>query len=481
MGSVWLARVRKHADFERFFAVKTVLAQHAADPGFRKMFLDETRIASAISHANVASILDAGEEQDSLYMVMEWVEGDSLQALMTTVEAADGKIAPNIVLRIMADACAGLHAVHEARDRAGKPLDIVHRDLSPHNILISAQGLPKLVDFGVARARDRLSDTTSSGTLKGKVRYMSPEYASGHPVDRRSDLWGIGAVLYRLLEGRSPLEAENNYAVLRMLLDKTAPDPMSAGVPPTLAAVILRCLEVDPAKRFATAEDVRRALEGVMLDLALHATTADVATYLDEQLGGQVKRRRATIDATLAALDQAPAGTLPPTPAPLSLAARGPAHSSSWLSVPDVAVATREVTVLIHAGPRAAALRRARALRWALGLSAVMTAGMIASALVTRARPLGATLIVAASAPHAPGSANVPPEATKDVPLAPPTGSVPADVAPVPSADSATSPAAAAASPSSAPTKSRSKKSGSRGTAKTGVSSVPSDVFDDRK
>ncbi len=431
MGSVWLARVRRSADFERFFAVKTVLPQYAADPGFRKMFMDETRIASAISHANVASILDVGEQDGTLYMIMEYVEGDSLNVLMMEREGHGQKVEPRVALRIVADACAGLHAVHEATDRAGRPLDIVHRDLSPHNILISTHGQPKLVDFGVARARDRLADTTSSGTLKGKVRYMSPEYAAGESIDRRSDLWGIGAVLYRLLEGRCPIDADNNYAVLRMLLNKDRPEPMSPAVPAPLAAVIMRCLELDPANRYGTAEEVHRALEKAMVDLGLTATVPDVAAYSGEHLRDIADRKKKTIEATLTELERAD-GALPDTPGPLS-DPRGGVSSISLMSVEGAPVgsdvngpatpatpATKDLTVLLHTSRKARALKRAQRLQW--GLGAVAAAGAIVAATAYAGR--GSPKVAAATPASASASASAvtaQPTQAGPAPVPPPT------------------------------------------------------------
>jgi serine/threonine-protein kinase len=482
MGSVWLARVRRSADFERFFAVKTVLPQYAADPGFRKMFMDETRIASAISHANVASILDVGEQDGTLYMIMEYVEGDSLNVLMMEREGNGQKVEPRVALRIVADACAGLHAVHEARDRAGKPLEIVHRDLSPHNILISTHGQPKLVDFGVARARDRLADTTSSGTLKGKVRYMSPEYAAGESIDRRSDLWGIGAVLYRLLEGRCPVDADNNYAVLRMLLNKDPPEPMSPAVPAPLAAVVMRCLELDPANRYSTAEEVHRALEKAMVDLGLTATVPDVAAYSGEHLRDISDRKKKTIEATLAELERAD-GALPDTPGPLS-DPRGGVSSISLMSVEGVPLgsdmnepATKDVTVLLETSRKARALRRAQRLQWVLGAVAVAGAVVAATAFAGRgspkvaaATPASATAVTAQAPPEGPA------------PLPPPTA--------IAEAPSSTAPEADSAKPAPQPVPAVSVKGKQHKAAspqptsvapRTRVSSAPSDVFDDRK
>src|SRR2546430_11137552 len=204
MASVWLARLQGKHGFEKIVAVKTILPNFAADPRFRQMFLDEARIASRIEHANVARILDLGEQHDLLYLVMEWVDGDALSKLSRTVEKNNQQVPLGILLRIVKDACAGLHAAHELCDPRGQVLGVVHRDVSPHNILVNSNGAAKVIDFAVAKARDRHAEETSTGILKGKIHYMAPEQAMGKPVDRRADVWAIGAILYRMLAGKAP-------------------------------------------------------------------------------------------------------------------------------------------------------------------------------------------------------------------------------------------------------------------------------------
>src|SRR6185295_13891899 len=160
------------------------------------------------------------------YLVMAWVDGDALSKLSRVVEKTGELIPLRIVLRILADACAGLHAAHELCDTAGVSLGVVHRDVSPQNILVNTKGIIKVIDFGVAKARDRHADETSSGILKGKIQYMAPEQAVGKPVDRRADVWAIGAILYRMLSGRAPFEAENQLATLHLLSSGVPPAPL---------------------------------------------------------------------------------------------------------------------------------------------------------------------------------------------------------------------------------------------------------------
>ncbi len=340
MGAVWLARVQRMPGFEKFFAVKTVLPQYAADPAFRKMFIDEARIACAINHPNVAAIIDVGEEAGMLFTVMEWVDGDSLDALKRTVEAEGGRIPHGIVLRLMSDACGGLHAAHEARDRSGKLLEIVHRDISPHNILIDPQGAAMLIDFGIALARDRVAETTSSG-LKGKVRYMSPEQAEGGTdIDRRADVRAVGAVMYRLIEGHAPYEGASELSVLRSLFTESSPDPMRANLPAPLAAVIMKCLSRDRSARYESAGELQRALEIAMRDANVMTTSADVAAYAKTRLAKRVSTRRAKIGAILSQLDNRAIPPREPPPREPSLGDPPPRRepcSSTAITLSDAA------------------------------------------------------------------------------------------------------------------------------------------------
>jgi serine/threonine-protein kinase len=284
MASVWLARLQGKHGFEKLVAIKTILPHFAADARFRQMFLDEARIASRIEHANVAQILDLGEQHDVLYLVMEWIEGDALSKVCRAVEK-DGQLIPlGIILRILADACAGLHAAHELCDMGGHLLNVVHRDVSPQNILVNNKGIVKVIDFGVAKARDRHADETTSGILKGKIQYMAPEQAVGKTVDRRADIWAIGAILYRMLSGRSPYEAENQLATLHLLSSGVPPAPLPPEVPRPVAAVIRRALTHNVDGRYATAAELQTALEAAMRAAQCMTRSSDVAAYVGERL-----------------------------------------------------------------------------------------------------------------------------------------------------------------------------------------------------
>jgi serine/threonine protein kinase len=254
MGAVWRARLRGKHGFERPVAVKTLLPQYAADDRFRKMLLDEGRIASAIDHPNVVRILDLGESDGVLYLVMDWVEGRTLESLATRCALPLG-----VALRIMADVCAGLHAAHELRDQTGAPRLVVHRDVSPDNVLVSDSGAARLTDFGIARARDRMSDETSLGRVKGKPGYIAPEQAMRKRIDRRVDVWAAGATLFRLLAGRPPFGTLDELADF-INAEREVPR-LQGGVPLDVEDCVRRALDRDPRGRYPTAGEMQRALE----------------------------------------------------------------------------------------------------------------------------------------------------------------------------------------------------------------------------
>jgi eukaryotic-like serine/threonine-protein kinase len=304
MASVWVARLRGKRGFEKLVAIKTILPKFAQDARFERMFLDEAGLAARIEHANVAQVLDLGEEHDVLYLAMELIDGDSLSKLLRVVQKKDLSIPTGIALRILADTCGGLHAAHELRGKDGESMGVVHRDVSPQNILVTMNGIAKLIDFGIAKARDRVSEDTSEGMLKGKIHYMAPEQALGRPVDRRADIWAVGAILYFLLAGRPAFEGENHLATLHLLSAGRPPLPLPSTVPATVSAIVGRALTHDPEKRFETAAEMQAALETAMVEANLVTTTTTVATFVQEHMAERAKKRREGLDLALSAAAQ---------------------------------------------------------------------------------------------------------------------------------------------------------------------------------
>jgi serine/threonine-protein kinase len=427
MGAVWLARLRRLRQFDKLVAIKTVLPQHAADLRHRRMFLDEARVALAVAHPNVASILDVGAQDGMLYIVMEWIEGESLRALDRAAAAKKGRLPPAVLLRVMADACAGLHAVHEARSASGVPLEIVHRDVSPQNVLVDVAGHARLIDFGVARSRDRLAGDTTTGGPKGKARYMAPEQALGKSVDRRSDIWSAGAVLYSILEGRAPYEDESDVSILRAILAGRPIPPLSAAVPPRVAKVILRSLRVDPADRYPTAAEMKRALEDAMRADAVEATTTEVAAFLVQTVGAQLAERKALVAATLSGLGDLSAASVdrtsvPTVPATIPFATDGdakPAEEVRTFAPTTQAPATR-VLPSSHRARRVAAYGGAGAA--ALVLAALLLGNRLGSVRVAETRDVRGPAVQQ-------GATNPPPPSatpTEPQPAVPPSQASPA-------------------------------------------------------
>lgn len=299
MASVWLARFGGRLGFERMVVIKMILPQFSQDARFQEMFLDEARIASRIEHPNVARILDVGEEGDNYFIVMEWVDGDSLSKMLRAAESAKELVPTGIALRIIADAAAGLHAAHELKDRDGKLLGVVHRDVSPQNILIANSGATMIIDFGVAKARDRVSQDTSAGQLKGKIRYMAPEQALGRALDHRADVWALGAMLYEMFVGQAPYEGPNEVATLHKLTSAQPIPPLPRSVPGPVRDIIERTLAHDPRDRFATALELNLAIENAMIEINEPTTTATVAAYTSNLLAERKMARRRAVENAL--------------------------------------------------------------------------------------------------------------------------------------------------------------------------------------
>ncbi len=286
MARVWAARLHGQRGFTKLVAIKTILPDLVRDIEFERMFLDEARIAAQIHHPNVCEIYELGEEGQVLYIAMEWINGDSAVQMLRQ----DGKavaIPVRIGAKIVAEACAGLHAAHELVDDEGRPLMVVHRDVSPHNILITADGGVKVTDFGVAKALGQ-HHATNAGQLKGKLSYMAPEQIEGK-IDRRGDVFAAGCVLYELTLGRRPFRGENDGDLLRKLLEGSYPSPKSVNpeYPDALDAIVTRALARDPSFRYQTAEDMQVAIEGWL------ATSGSVVTRA--QIGGILKERRGKV------------------------------------------------------------------------------------------------------------------------------------------------------------------------------------------
>ena len=307
MGTVWLARMSGKLGFERIVAVKTILPMYSNDRNFGAMFLDEARIAARIDHENVARILEIGEDRGLLFYAMELIDGESVRKLYRDIRGQDAMFPLGVALRIAADACAGLHATHELTGDDGRPLEVVHRDVSPQNLLLSVRGTVKLIDFGVAKARSRNTEETAAGTLKGKLEYMAPEQARGDRMDRRADIYSVGALLYELLAGRPVRDTDDGrqLAALHELITGAPYQSLPMEIPTLVRQIVDRALARDPERRFPTAEAFRRALEQAMQATGQTATSDDVAAVLAHYSGERTQKRRAAIEEAVRRTDEA--------------------------------------------------------------------------------------------------------------------------------------------------------------------------------
>lgn len=322
MATVHLGRLRGAAGFSRIVAIKRLRARLAQDRDFVAMFTDEARVASRIRHPGVVPTLDVVADGRELFLVMEYIHGETLAELLRAARARHQPVPPEILATIVLDALRGLHEAHEARNERGELLDVVHRDISPQNLLVGADGATRILDFGIAKAAGQLH-TTASGTLKGKLAYMPPEQLLHEPLDRRADLYALGVVFWEALTGQRLFSS-------RDLSDRLLPDeiqPPSAvaeDLPPELDRVVLRAIQSDKGRRYSTAAEMARALEAAIVP----ASPPRVASWVQELARDKLDERAhlvARIETTaddetaaapvsIAGLRAAPFPSAPPRP-----------------------------------------------------------------------------------------------------------------------------------------------------------------------
>lgn len=371
MAAVWAARLKGSRGFSKTVAIKTMLPSISDDPAFEQMFLDEAQIAARIRHPNVVEIMDLGEEKEILYLVMEWVHGEPL-ASVRRAAAKKGGIPKPIAVRIVADASAGLHAAHELKDEQGQTLGLVHRDISPQNLLITFDGVVKIVDFGVAKAAGRTSQATTAGQVKGKPPYMSPEQALGEAIDRRTDVFALGIILYQLTTGLHPFRGESDLVTLQNIVsDKPIIPPRAhdKSFPRRLESVILKAIDRDRDRRFQSCADLEAALDEVFANELPRGRTEDVGRFMTDLLGHKGEERARAIKEALQRADERaarnPAGADPSTdevPVTLSEAPLGDADryaARATLSSSDIHTATPlDVTIAPPTVSRTSSKRR---------------------------------------------------------------------------------------------------------------------------
>ena len=307
MGRVWAAR-QVGSPLQRLVAVKTAISGQSQTPEFQRLFMDEARIASLIHHPHVCGVYELGEEKGTLYLVMEWCDGGSLRQVMDLLP--HGRMELQVAARIVANVAAGLHAAHELEESDGTKLRVVHRDVSPQNILISKNGHVKVADFGVAKAQGQLHRPTETGEMKGKLAYMAPEQVTAKDIDHRADIFALGCVLYEVCVGKRPFQGEGALSTLYQLLEQkvTPPTEIVEGFPPALSAIVLKALEKDAADRYQTAEDLRVALEGWLAASGSSVSEREIAAVAKATLGSEIEEKARKINEASAKLKDLPPG-----------------------------------------------------------------------------------------------------------------------------------------------------------------------------
>ena len=479
MAEVYLARQAGAAGFEKLVCLKRILPHLARDRQFVEMFLNEARLAARLDHPNIVSIYDLGEANGNYFIAMEFIDGPSLRAVAKRARERGERLPIAEVVKIVSMAAGGLHYAHELAAADGKPLGLVHRDISPDNILVHRNGMAKVVDFGIAKAANS-SGRTRTGALKGKVAYMPPEQLRGDPLDRRADVFALGVVLYEMIAGRRPWEGDSDVSLIGQIMTEE-PKPLSTlrpDAPAGLTAVLDRALAKDREARYSSCHDLQADLEALLVSLGKTITAARVSDFAkayeepvpapDESTGAAMKALEAEMN--LSGPAAAVAGRRAPPREPRTTVLPPPApnrHGFAYGAIAFLCVAaiggSGGYLVLQHA-PRPAEPAVERAASQVEIAATTMPppatdAGASAPAVMAQGAPVAAPVAVPppAALPAATAAVSAapatPPAATAAVPAAPP----PAPVAVPPSPPAAPPPApvavpSAPAVPPAAPT-----------------------------
>lgn len=420
MGSVLLGRRRGPGAFEQLVAIKTIRPEFANAQAVRAMFLDEAAILARINHPGIATVHDFGEEAGTLYMVMEYVAGTSVRGLV------DSKLPPPIAARLIAEAARGLHAAHEARDNHGSLLGLVHRDISPDNLMLGFDGHVKVIDFGIALVKNRQAPVTEFGTVKGKPPYMSPEQVKNEAMDRRSDVFSLAVVLHELLTGEGLFDGDSIYAVARAVEHQEIRPPsavLGRPLPFGLDAAVMNALERHVDRRTPTAAQLAEELERVVAN----AGDETLAAWADRELAEPRAAHRAWLSGVLSGTDGS---------ARVGRATGAITHVGPIAEAPPATPAMPEPEVSTHVPANVgvesdSALDRVprRSLGVPLLVALLAIGGVITALLVTRK---STTSVSDASVPLDGGGRDAALDATPDAPV-----DVPVDAPEAPTIDAA--------------------------------------------
>jgi len=302
MARVYLARVQGLAGFEKLVALKRIHSHLADQPEFIEMFLDEARIASRINHPNICQVFDFGQDGGAYYISMEFLMGETAGRLAGGIAkrpdpAADAERWGCIAARVVSEAAEGLHAAHELKGDKGEPLEVVHRDVSPHNLFVTYDGAVKVVDFGIASAANRLH-TTNEGTLKGRWPYMAPEQIQGGKVDRRVDVWALGVTFWEMLTLHRLFKRKNDAETIMAVVHANFPKPsvINSELPLELDAVVMKALARDPEARFQTTREMGRAINAALTAHGRATGNAEISELMEELFADRRERRLMMIE-----------------------------------------------------------------------------------------------------------------------------------------------------------------------------------------
>ncbi len=325
MAEIYLARMSGLAGFAKHVVLKRILPSHARDAEFVRMFFNEARYAATLDHPNIAHVYDLGEEQGLHYFTMEYLHGEDCRTLLRELVTRGLTLPMEHALTIVVGAAAGCHFAHEMLGDDGKPLGLIHRDVSPSNVVVTYAGAVKLVDFGIAKATN-LEDVTAIGVTKGKLAYMAPEQCRGESLDRRVDVYALGVLLYELTTQRRAFAGQNDANVMWAVISGEVPPPSShvPGYPPALAAIIARAMHKDRMHRFATARELSQAIEGYARDAGLTLNPAALGEFLERTMGPKLEPWKDP-------------GRVKTTPLPGSLAGTSPMPSKVEADAPTYA------------------------------------------------------------------------------------------------------------------------------------------------
>jgi serine/threonine-protein kinase len=477
MATVYLGRLRGPVGFSRMVAVKRLLPRFARDPDFVTMFLDEARLAAGLRHPNIVPTLDVVATKGEVFLVMEYVQGESLAQLLRAADRHHERMPQRIAVSIVSGVLLGLHAAHEARDSHGVPLNLVHRDVSPHNVIVGIDGTARVLDFGVAKANGRAQHLTREGHIKGKLGYMAPEQLAGDLVTRQSDVYSAAVVLWESLTGRKLYEGSNqDIAITRARPTRIEPPSLfRPGVTAEMDAVVLKGLAYDRADRYSTAREMAAALERIEGAVSV----LEVAEWVEVVAGQQIHLRAQQFQT----FEQSTASRLPEPP-DLQTAETAPAPPSGTTddtTTPDrkdpLASLVRDGAFAAHASPERTSVstpyvhgfassyvgrrRFVAGIAGFVGLALLLGAGTVASLRGFARRDAAKSGLVSLTASPPPALA-LPP---REGPVEPISQASPIDipdpvpVTSLPSAAGAVAPAAAATKTTATPRRSAAPRS----------------------